>query len=119
MIWSLSIEKLEHKLGTEAAGDAARRLGCSSRQVIQKFRDRGIGPRRAEELAVAAGFLPEEIWGEAWQWSEDALLEWQKWNGARRWVTRREIRLPWPDNYEFPRHSCAVDGCNCVAGRVV
>jgi len=49
----------------ETANDLGRVLGLT-RTNVQQLKARGVPIHRADEFAVACGFHPTEVWGEAY-----------------------------------------------------
>lgn len=121
-MFCLSWAALDRQFGPVSDGEKAERLGVTRNSVVRARRHGlRLTPRRAEELAVRAGWLPEEVWGASWRWSEEAWAAWRAGQVAVR-NRRRDERLRrrrgerfwgWPDWYRVRPHRCAVDGCRC------
>lgn len=121
-MFRLSFRALDNKFGDMPDEVRAERLGLSRASVVRaRTSDCRYPPRRAEQLAVRAGWLPEEVWGEAWRWADEAHACWRAYVDAVRYLRRDERARRrrgerfwgWPDNYQVPPHTCAVDGCRC------
>lgn len=89
----LSTSELERRVGGHPALVAAR-CGISKRTLV-RYRHSGLTPQRAEELAVAAGYFPSEIWGADYETAEDY---WGPW--------------PRPDSWRARVTACS-DACRC------
>jgi hypothetical protein len=64
-------QDLEHHLGDPTSAVVAIRLGISRRRVF-RLRNRGLSPFEADELAVAAGMHPADVWPD---WSRYGSIE--------------------------------------------
>lgn len=62
---TLPFEDLMRVGGYETANEIGRVLGVS-RGVVQQLKVRGVPIHRADEYAIACGFHPVEVWGDAY-----------------------------------------------------
>lgn len=101
-------------------GELAERAGLSRRSVTRWVAE-GVPVFHADTLAVAAGFTPQEVWGQQWNLMADALAERRvEREDADYRTLRRKLKRewPWPDEMRVRKHRCASDGCRCERTRV-